>query len=258
MKAKSTREDLLTALRDGLSVDEACKRAGISKSTYYRWLRISGDDGAWAYQVNSALLEGRISEARTNALKHAGDNSLYTLNRKSKMMHVEGVTWANVRNAYEDLMSNKVNKYSYHLCRAIVDHHNRYLDHLIKGPPDHLKQLDMFKPNLEESHDFYASTLLSHIALHTLVTDFIQDMEEAEEFYRHYEKKDHDPHEIIHMIINIFQYCCLWTDTRPNLIGVFDYTGFRECLKEFKGLDVSNLIDELAQMELYVISEDTH
>lgn len=258
MKAKSTRQDLLTALSEGLTINEACKRARVSKSTYYRWLRVSGEEGAWAYQIKKALREGRISEVKLNAFNHAGDNSLYSLNRRSKMMHIQGASCGHVVHAYEDIKAKQVNKYSYHLCRAIADHYDQYLISLLEGPPEHLKQLNMFEPNLDETHDFYASTLLTHIALHALVSGFIQNMEEAEEFYRHYEKRGHEPHDIIHMMIKVFQYCTIWTDTRPNLIGVFDFTGFKGCLKEFQGLDIDRIMDDLAEMDLYNTSEEVH
>ena len=51
MKTREDREELLTNLREGMSIQAACALSGISRPTYYMWLK---DDEEWAEEVEHA------------------------------------------------------------------------------------------------------------------------------------------------------------------------------------------------------------
>ena len=53
-KTKETREKLLENLREGMSIEAACSQSGIGRTTYYRWLEESGEDGEWSQEVKAA------------------------------------------------------------------------------------------------------------------------------------------------------------------------------------------------------------
>ena len=54
-KTSEDRETLLDNLRSGMSLGAACAQAGISRHTYYYWLKKSGEDGEWTRDVDAAL-----------------------------------------------------------------------------------------------------------------------------------------------------------------------------------------------------------
>jgi hypothetical protein len=51
MKTREDREELLTNLREGMSIQAACALSGISRATYYMWL---DKDEEWAEEVEFA------------------------------------------------------------------------------------------------------------------------------------------------------------------------------------------------------------
>ena len=54
-KTKRQKDQLLANLRDGLTVEASCAQAGIGKTTYYGWIKASGEDGEWAREVEAAI-----------------------------------------------------------------------------------------------------------------------------------------------------------------------------------------------------------
>lgn len=54
-KTRTERDELLDNLRDGLTVEASCAQAGIGKTTYYEWLKASGEDGEWTREVDAAI-----------------------------------------------------------------------------------------------------------------------------------------------------------------------------------------------------------
>ena len=55
MKNRSEREELLANLREGMTVKGACAQSGIGRTTYYGWLKDSGEDGEWSLEVDAAI-----------------------------------------------------------------------------------------------------------------------------------------------------------------------------------------------------------
>ena len=53
-KTKQQREQLLANLREGQTIESACAQSGVSRPTYYRWLKESGPDGEWTIEVDAA------------------------------------------------------------------------------------------------------------------------------------------------------------------------------------------------------------
>jgi hypothetical protein len=51
MKTREDREELLTNLREGMSIQAACALSGISRATYYMWME---KDEEWAEEVEFA------------------------------------------------------------------------------------------------------------------------------------------------------------------------------------------------------------
>ena len=51
MKTREDREELLTNLREGMSIQAACALSGISRATYYMWL---DKDEEWTEEVEFA------------------------------------------------------------------------------------------------------------------------------------------------------------------------------------------------------------
>ena len=51
MKTRADREELLTNLREGMSIQAACALSGISRATYYMWME---KDEEWAEEVEFA------------------------------------------------------------------------------------------------------------------------------------------------------------------------------------------------------------
>lgn len=69
VKADRARELILKVLKDGYSIQRACRAAHISRGTYYRWL---GEDEEWAKQVADAIDDGTDfyeDEARRRAVE---------------------------------------------------------------------------------------------------------------------------------------------------------------------------------------------
>jgi len=64
------KETLIQKLQCGHTIVTACDLSGISKSTYYRWLEESGEDGDWTKRVKSAEAEAKdvmLNEALISA-----------------------------------------------------------------------------------------------------------------------------------------------------------------------------------------------
>jgi len=59
---------ITTALRNGVSVNAACRQAGVPKSTYYKWLT-KGRDGMEAYEAFYQAVEKATGEAEEHFLK---------------------------------------------------------------------------------------------------------------------------------------------------------------------------------------------
>ena len=54
-KTQRQRDQLLANLREGMTIEAACAQSGISKSSYYSWLKKSGEDGEWTREVDAAI-----------------------------------------------------------------------------------------------------------------------------------------------------------------------------------------------------------
>ena len=69
-KKKKHRETLLEKLRAGLSIAASCSRSGISRQTYYDWIK---QDKDWAIKVEAARDQGE--EENLKQLKKLGRES---------------------------------------------------------------------------------------------------------------------------------------------------------------------------------------
>lgn len=54
---RGRKKALLRAIRDGSNITTACKKAGISRNTYYRW---SIEDPTFDFEVDKAFDEGML------------------------------------------------------------------------------------------------------------------------------------------------------------------------------------------------------
>ena len=54
-KTREQRDQLLSNLREGMTIEAACAQSNISKSTFYEWLKKSGEDGEWTKEVEAAI-----------------------------------------------------------------------------------------------------------------------------------------------------------------------------------------------------------
>jgi len=54
-KTREQRDQLLANLREGMTIEAACAQSDISKSTFYEWLKKSGEDGEWTKEVDAAI-----------------------------------------------------------------------------------------------------------------------------------------------------------------------------------------------------------
>ena len=54
-KTREQRDQLLSNLREGMTIEAACAQSNISKSTFYEWLKKSGEDGEWTKEVDAAI-----------------------------------------------------------------------------------------------------------------------------------------------------------------------------------------------------------
>ena len=54
-KTREQREQLLANLREGMTIEAACAQSDISKSTFYEWLKKSGEGGEWTKEVDAAI-----------------------------------------------------------------------------------------------------------------------------------------------------------------------------------------------------------
>ena len=54
-KTREQREQLLSNLREGMTIEAACAQSNISKSTFYEWLKKSGEDGEWTKEIDAAI-----------------------------------------------------------------------------------------------------------------------------------------------------------------------------------------------------------
>ena len=54
-KTKRQRNQLLANLREGMTIEAACAQSGIGRTSYYDWLKESGEDGEWTRDVEAAL-----------------------------------------------------------------------------------------------------------------------------------------------------------------------------------------------------------
>ena len=54
-KTQRQRDRLLANLREGMTIEAACAQSGISKGSYYSWLKKSGEDGEWSKEVDAAI-----------------------------------------------------------------------------------------------------------------------------------------------------------------------------------------------------------
>ena len=85
-KTKRQRDQLLSNLREGMSIEGACAQSDISVPTYYRWIKESGIDGEWTREVEAAIT---FSEAvildnikKTTALKEDWRGWAWILERR--------------------------------------------------------------------------------------------------------------------------------------------------------------------------------
>ena len=54
-KTQRQRDQLLANLREGMTIEAACAQSGIGRTTYYEWLKKSGEDGEWSKEVDAAI-----------------------------------------------------------------------------------------------------------------------------------------------------------------------------------------------------------
>tara|TARA_R100000773_G_C4190381_1_gene96506 strand:+ start:72 stop:515 length:444 start_codon:yes stop_codon:yes gene_type:complete len=54
-KTREQRDQLLSNLREGMTIEAACAQSNISKSTFYEWLKKSGEDGEWTKEIDAAI-----------------------------------------------------------------------------------------------------------------------------------------------------------------------------------------------------------
>ncbi len=54
-KTREQRDQLLANLREGMTIEAACAQSDISKSTFYEWLKKSGEDGEWTKEIDAAI-----------------------------------------------------------------------------------------------------------------------------------------------------------------------------------------------------------
>ena len=54
-KTQRQRDQLLANLREGMTIEASCAQAGIGRTTYYEWLKKSGEGGEWTREVDAAI-----------------------------------------------------------------------------------------------------------------------------------------------------------------------------------------------------------
>jgi Helix-turn-helix of insertion element transposase len=93
-RTQTKKNKVIAALSEVAIIDAACKKAGIARATYYRWLR---DDPAFVKDVENAIKEGDdringLAESKLIGMIKAGNlpATRYWLNNRSKRFSHQG------------------------------------------------------------------------------------------------------------------------------------------------------------------------